>query len=171
MGPGGALVDELETGDMVLVESVVAYQRGTWNSTGWAFGNAGLFELAPLEVAGASVPWGELRKVRLASGEAFIASDGQRQRLAKETGASIVDMNSYGLAAACARKKIPLLNLKICSDHANDSAGEDFANFIEHYDGRLGKLVAGWIETLPLSKVEPKNYNQIRELVEGEESK
>lgn len=169
IGPGGSLTDELKTGDLLLVDSVTAYQRGTWSSTGWAMSNASVFALSIPEVTPGSALWAELPKKRLASGEVFIASDSQRRRLAVETKACMVDMNSYGLAAACARFKVPLLNVKICSDHANDNASADFAEFIASYDGKLGKIVRKWIGDMPLSSVDPQSYDKIREILKGEE--
>lgn len=44
---------------------------------------------------------------------------------------SIVDMEAYGIASACAMVGIPFIAVKAISDHANGDATEDFKNNVE----------------------------------------
>lgn len=63
---------------------------------------------------------GEVERAVIATGDVFVTSDEQRAKLA-DLGASLVDMESYAFAAACARLRVPLAIFKTPSDFADDS--------------------------------------------------
>jgi nucleoside phosphorylase len=111
-------------------------------------------------------PWREAAAVSIASGDAFVANRRERDRIQAETGADLVDMNSYGAALACEKSNVPLLVLKYPSDAADDAAAEDFKKFIAGYEGRHGGELREWIKALPASPDSPQAYDNIKRALE-----
>jgi nucleoside phosphorylase len=110
--------------------------------------------------------WRSINEARLVSGEAFVADEGLRTRLAGDYQADLVDMNSFGLAAACRDHRIPLLVFRVISDRGDSKAGADFRKFTESYDGSGGALTGAFLENLPPSPDRPDSYDAIRELID-----
>ena len=105
--------------------------------------------------------------IAVASGEMFITSSSERERLHDTTEADAVDMNSFGLAAVCADHNVPLFSWKIISDMANENASEDFRSFIANYKGEGGKALADVVKALPAHPDNPATYPAIRKLLRG----
>lgn len=167
LGPAGRLRDDLPPGAVCVVKEVVAYQRGTWSTQGWGLATAARITTpVPAVAAVPSDPWREARVVSIASGDAFVANRRERDRIRAETGADLVDMNSYGAALACEKGNVPLLLLKYPSDAADDAAAEDFKEFIAGYQGRHGSELREWIKTLPASPESPQAYENIKRILE-----
>lgn len=167
IGPAGALRDDLPRGSVCIVKEVVAYQRGTWSSQGWSIATAARIatpvpDAAPVQAG----PWRDAALLSIASGDAFVANQRERERINAETGADLVDMNSYGAALACGKSSVPLLVLKYASDAADDAAAEDFKKFIAGYEGRHGGELREWIKTLPASPDSPQAYDNIKRALE-----
>ena len=156
VGPTGNLRD-LKVGEIVRVVSGIAFQKT---------GEQKLEILDPPMGLGAVEA---LPGVRLASGEQFINTEADRSALADETGAEAVDMNLFGLAHVLAKRRIPSLHLRIVSDHADEAAGETFLEFVEIYEGELGKQVVEFLQTLEPDPTAPGSYEALRELGEGED--
>ena len=97
----------------------------------------------------------------MASGEQFISTTGDRDRLQATTQADAVDMNSFGLALVCADHGVPLFSWKIISDHADENASETFRGFITSYLGEGGKALAEIIQSLPANPNDPASYPAI----------
>ncbi len=164
VGPAGSLGDTMAMGEMIQIERVVGYQRGTWTRTGWELSPSAT-TLFPTDSIDLNIP--EVgKKNGLASGDAFIASLAARERIATESGCGLVDMNSYGLLQACEKAGVPLAIFKVVSDQAGDEAGDQFRDFVSSYDGRLGRAVRRAIEKMPISNDSPAAYESIRELLE-----
>lgn len=83
-----------------------------------------------------------MRLVTCASGDVFVARKEEKERLAREFGADICEMELAGLAIACERNCIPLFSIKVISDKADESASESFITIVE-------KGVAGYEKILP----------------------
>jgi hypothetical protein len=49
---------------------------------------------------------------------------------------------------------------------AIETAGEDFAKFVNNYDGALGTRVARWLKSLPADRADPQTYPELRKLLE-----
>lgn len=163
--PAGTLTPALTPGSWLQCESVC----------GWQAGKAELDDritLKPSEnisVDASDWPegiWMHLPRVRVASGEAFIASESNRGRVRAETSANLVEMNAFGLMAALHERKIKLLVLRVVSDQANEAAASDFANFLGHYDGAGGKMAASILRLLPVSKDDPEAYDDLKRLLD-----
>jgi len=151
VGPAGNLGSH-ETGEVVRVSRGVAFQKS---------GEQDLdLKLPPMG-------WGvleELPEVVLASGEEFINRESRREALAGETGAAAVDMNLFGLAHVLSHFQIPGVHLRIISDHADDRARADFLEFVDHYDGELGRHVVEYLENLEPDPTAPDSYEALKEL-------
>lgn len=158
LGPAGALSEAVQTGGWHRVERVLAWQRGntdtSWN-TDWArFPGTNL--PAPLQTTST---------ISVASGEQFISSASERDRLQAVTQADAVDMNSFGLALVCADHGVPLFAWKIISDRADEEATETFKAFRASYSGEGGKALAGIIQSLPANPNDPASYPAIGKLL------
>lgn len=168
VGPAGQLSPAVSTGHWYRVDQVIRWQKGSETASGFR-----LHPDASLEVADASQRFAALPgdlvisgTGQVASGEAFISSAVQREQIRAMTGAVMVDMNSCGIAAACADHQIPLVILRIISDGADESSSETFRQFVEHYDGAGGRYVAHVIESLAPNPDHPASYPEIRSLLE-----
>ncbi len=158
LGPAGALSDAMETGGWHRVERVMAWQRGTtdptWN-TDWS----------RFPVTDLPAPLQTTSTISIASGEQFISTTGERDRLQATTQADAVDMNSFGLSLVCSDHGVPLFSWKIISDHADENASETFRNFISTYSGAGGKALAEIIQVLPANPNDPSSYPAIEKLL------
>ncbi|MCO5043726.1 MAG: hypothetical protein M9935_00385 [Kiritimatiellae bacterium] len=165
IGPAGALSDNLELGCWHRVAQVFAYQRGNGASrpmdATWSADWARLPSSAVIDslLYGAS-------DLSVASGEAFIATTSDRDRLRATTGAAAVDMNSFGLVEACADHAVPLFIWRVISDRADEHASVDFRTFATTYRGEGGAALAKWIAALPANPSDPLAYPAIQEIME-----
>lgn len=158
LGPAGALTKTVNTGCWYRVERVMAWQRGktdvTWN-TDWS----------RFPVTNLPAPLQTTSTLSVASGEQFISTAGERDRLQALTQADAVDMNSFGLALVCADHAVPLFSWKVISDRADENASETFRNFISTYSGEGGKALAEIIQALPANPNDPASYPAIEKLL------
>src|SRR5207247_8747423 len=63
-----------------------------------------------------SLPNASIRAVNMLTAPGLIDSGEERERIARESGASAVDMETEFIARACAAHGIPLLSLRVISD-------------------------------------------------------
>ncbi len=164
LGPAGSLIDVVRPGSVFQIDKIVGYQRGSWKRTGWELSAASTYRLPHASLSLEMKD--QIQKAQLASGDAFIASSSARERVARESGCVLVDMNSFGLVQACEKAGVPLVIFKVVSDGAGDEAGTQFRDFIANYDGILGGAVRRAIENLPVSEDSPAAYENIRELLD-----
>ena len=167
LGPVGGLTDQLPTGAWHKVGSVVAYQKGSWTSSGFQLNEAATTKLEDKAVTATSLPslFQKLTPITVASGEIFITSSSYREQLRQQTTADAVDMNLFGLVSVCASHHVPLTNWRIVSDKADDNAGEDFRKFTQTYDGAGGKALAELIKNLPPNPNSPQSYPELEKLL------
>lgn len=166
-GPAGTLSSELSPGTWVRVGRIVAWQRVTAGSSGNIAARSSDWDLDWLRLPVTNLPpiWNGNTLRSVASGEAFIASDSERERLRAVTGADVVDMNSFGLAVVCADHNVPLFIWKIVSDRADKTAAEDFRTFVSEYKGDGGRALAELIRALPPNPSDPASYPAIERLM------
>ena len=167
LGPAGALADSVVTGSWYKVGRVVAWQHGasalvspsdfpSWD-TDWS----------RLPATNVPPPLGTASNLVVASGEQFISTTGDRDRLQALSEADAVDMNSYGLALVCADHGVPLFSWKVVSDRADEEASETFKAFIAAYSGEGGKALAEIIRALPPNPNDPYAYPAIEKALRG----
>ncbi|MDP9866972.1 MULTISPECIES: nucleosidase [Streptosporangium] len=76
----------------------------------------------------------------LATGDAFIAEEAARERLAAR--ADLVDMEGYALAAAAARADVPIRVVKHVSDDAGDGAARSWRESVSD----CARVLADWAD-------------------------
>ena len=158
IGPAGALSDIVQTGSWFRVTRVMAWQRENtdlaWD-TDWS----------RFPIADPPAPLHITTSLSVASGEQFISTASDRDRLQATTQADAVDMNSFGLALVCADHNVPLFAWKIISDRADENASEVFRAFVSGYSGEGGRALAKIIQALPANPNDPSSYPAIRDLL------
>ena len=167
VGVAGALCDDLAPGSWVRITDFVAYQKGSFNESGFAAQGARA-EVLPAEcVVADPLPtgWQTCRLVRAASGEAFMASTAGREHLRDETGADVVEMNLAGIAAACRNHEVQQIHYRQISDRADPSAAADFLRFSKHYDGQGGTWAVEFIRRLKTDRRDPQAHPALEKLL------
>ena len=161
LGPAGALADSVVTGSWYKVGRVVAWQHGSSASVSPSDFPFWDTDWSRLPATNVPPPLGTASNLVVASGEQFISTTGDRDRLQALTEADAVDMNSYGLALVCADHGVPLFSWKVVSDRADEEASETFKAFIAAYSGEGGKALAEIIRALPPNPNDPYAYPAI----------
>ena len=161
LGPAGALAETVETGRWYRVTKVVAWQHGSSSSASPADYPSWDTDWSRLPATNIPPPLGNATNLAVASGEQFISTTGDRDRLQALAQADAVDMNSYGLALVCADHGVPLFSWKVVSDRADEEASEMFKGFIASYSGEGGKALAEVIQSLPANPNDPSSYPAI----------
>jgi adenosylhomocysteine nucleosidase len=166
LGPVGGLADELEIGKWYRVASIVPYQKGSWTSAGFQSTTLPASPGADL-LAKVALPklFEGVKSITVASGEIFVASSDYRQQLRQRAQADAVDMNLFGLLTVCAAHHLPVINWRIVSDKADDTAGEDFRKFTQTYDGAGGRALAELIRNLQPNPNSPESYPELDKLL------
>lgn len=114
----GSLSPHLTYGDVVLVENTVEHDgfiEGDMEAQARLYP---LFDLLTIEHP-------ELKRGVLVTGDQFVASGSTRESL-QAKGGQLVDMEWAAIAKVAHHYALPLVVLKIISDHANESAQHDF---------------------------------------------
>ena len=169
VGVVGSLTDRLEVGDLVSVQDVVAWQKVPFaNFSRPAANSVKLENWKRSDESILTETMKTLNSVRVASGEIFIKSSEYREMILRATNADVIDMNLFGLLSALRRHDLPSWHLRVVSDHADDSAATDFAEFINQYDGICGRMIGNLISRLPVDKTAPEEYEGLRSLIDNE---
>lgn len=171
LGPAGALADTVVPGSWYRVSRVVAWQHGSSASISPADFPAWDTDWSKLAATNVPALLATATDLVVASGEQFISSAGDHDRLQALAEAEAVDMNGYGLAVVCADHGVPLFSWKIVSDRADEEAAETYKAFIAAYSGEGGKALAEIIRSLPPNPNDPASYPAIekalREIAAG----
>jgi nucleoside phosphorylase len=161
LGPAGALADTIGTGCWYRVDKVIAWQHGSSTSVSPADFPSWNTDWGKLLATNVPLPLAAASNIAIASGEQFISTSGDRDRLQALSQADAVDMNSYGLALVCADHGVPLFSWKVVSDRADEEASVTFRAFISAYSGEGGKALAEVILSLPANPNDPSSYPAI----------
>jgi adenosylhomocysteine nucleosidase len=121
-GFAGAVTEDLHVGDLILAEN---------------FSNRTLLDLAR-EILRER----HAKAVRLFTSTSVIDSVSERDRIARESGAAAVDMETGAIVAICAAHDMPLLSLRAITDAPKEQfpAPPDVLFDIEHQQTRYGRL-------------------------------
>lgn len=118
IGLAGSLVPHLTFGDVVIVEHTVEHDGIIEGDEEAQKRLYPLFQLTTIEHP-------ELKRWVLVTGDQFINSQDIKEVL-QSKGGQLVDMEGAALAKVAHHYGIPLVALKVISDHADESAGNDF---------------------------------------------
>lgn len=153
-GIAGSLCAELDIGDMVISTDamyhdfdccVFGYPAGKVPGMPEQYEADGNLRCLALEAA-ESVNPGHNRTGRIASGDQFVCSQEQKNRIISVTGALCTEMEGAGIAHAAYRNGIPFVILRAISDKADNSAEMDYPTFeriAAHRCAEVTKLFAG----------------------------
>ena len=158
IGPAGALSEAIRPGGWHRVDRVTAWQRANAEE-------AWITDWTRLPATSLPPPLQTTSTLSVASGEQFISTTGERDRLQAATQADAVDMNSFGLALVCADHGVPLFSWKIISDRADEDAAATFRAFTATYAGEGGEALAEVIQSLPANPNDPATYPAIEKLL------
>ncbi len=158
-GVVGALDEQFTPGRAVLVESILAWQTGSLRDGAWAETPRSRPKLTPWLPATLDLP-----RAGVASGDVFVADDGERARLRSVTGMPLIDMNLQGIQNAANAHSLPVLHLRVVSDRAGLAAAEEFRQFTRDYRGDLARLLVTWLATLPPDQESPNQYPALQKL-------
>ena len=168
VGPAGALSNTLKQDSWHVIECVTAHQLGKLGETGFLPSpkSTMCFEIDHVyteTLIPTNIPFS---KIQLVSGELFMSSLSERNTLHLKTKASAIDMNTFGLAVVCADHRVPLVNLRVISDYADENASDMFQAFLKSYSGVGGKIIADLIKKIPPNPAAPKTYSNIQIILE-----
>ena len=161
LGPAGALTDIVVPGSWYRVSRIIAWQHGSSASVSPSDFPSWNTDWSRLPATNLPAPLATASNLVVASGEQFISTAGDRDRVQALTKADAVDMNGYGLALVCADHGVPLFSWKVVSDRADEEAAETFKAFIASYSGEGGKALAEIIRSLPPNPDDPTSYPAI----------
>ncbi len=166
VGPIGGLGEGVARKSWYRIRNIVAYQKGTYENGGLQMGKSpALAGDRPDIQEKMNGLLGRPPEITVASGEIFVASDAFRKDLAARTKAQAVEMNLFGLAAACENHRTPLYVWRVCSDLANEHASEDFRRFLAEYEGEGGAAFVALVKALPRDDKSPSAYDNLRALL------
>ncbi len=143
---------------------MITYQRGSWNRNTWGLSKESTVHPA----AKIADEWlgPKIQRIKMASGEAFVAGEQARKMIQSETQCQMVDMNSFGFALACQKAGVPYLILRVVSDKADNDASDSFRKFVAGYDGSMGAILRKLITEKPVSKESPSAYENIQKILD-----
>jgi nucleoside phosphorylase len=166
LGPVGDIKSNLKVGQWYRVSEVVAWQRGSHDAAGFRLHpDARITVPMPDFADGIKGAVAKLPVLAVASGEAFVSSDGFRSELASKTGCSAVDMNLFGLLKVMDSHGISGIHLRTVSDRADSAASDDFRKFSATYAGSGGAMAAKVIRGLPSDPTSPNAHKSLSELL------
>ncbi len=150
----GTLRNDIKVGELVIADRVCHYQFDTslidGTKAGQYLGKDDIYfylddALVTRTLAAIGKP---MRRVAVASGDAFVAGSAQKRRLAEEFGCDICEMELAALAIACERNEIPLLSIKAVSDKADDSAPISFEEVVKKGMSKYEKILPAVLEAV-----------------------
>ncbi len=160
-GVAGALSPALKQGDAVVASSLAEYDMDTT-----PLGDpAGLLTVAGenltvlpadpavgaalLEAAKAEGLYAVFGKI--ASGDRFVASHAEKERIRSLFGADACEMEGAAIAHACHAAKVPCGILRVMSDAADGGAATDFPTFVKGAADQSANILLRYLASLPRS--------------------
>ena len=143
----GALSDH-KVGELTVVESVSHYEWDTSDVEDVKKGQYGIFDDVAMKTTESLVDLAikidpNLKKVKLASGDKFVAGFEAKSKLAKDWDCDIVDMEGAAIALACHLYGADFLMIKAVSDALTEGGVEFYENF-----ERASKFAVGIIDDI-----------------------
>lgn len=148
-GIAGSLCAELDIGDLVVSRDAM-YHDFDCCHFGYPMGKVpGMPECYPADEALIKLAFaaaeaenpGHTRVGRVASGDQFVCSREQKDRIISVTGALCTEMEGAGIAQTAYRNGVPFVILRAISDKADDSAEMDYPTFEKMAAHRCAGLV------------------------------
>lgn len=158
VGVAGAISKELSIGDVVISKDVVhhdmdctsfGYEQGIIPRMTESFFTADelLIKIAR-ECGEEALPNKAIHVNRIASGDKFVSSNEDKQKIWSAFKAFCVEMEGAAIAQTCFLNKIPFIVIRAISDKADDSAGVSFDKFVLEAAKTSSELVEKMIAKL-----------------------
>ncbi|EYB67958.1 adenosylhomocysteine nucleosidase [Deinococcus phoenicis] len=155
-GVAGGVHPDLRVGDIVVSTDLVqhdvdvtalGYELGTIPGEVPAWAADERLRVAALEAAG-EVEGVRALEGRVASGDQFIASAGDVQRLWTRFGAACAEMEGAAVAQVCAKAGVPFVVIRSVSDTADHDANVDYRTFMPLVARHAKQVVRGMLARL-----------------------
>ena len=129
-GFAGGLVETLERGDLFVAESVVCGEQPEQT-------------LEPRSLLGDLLSRSSIHRGRLATVDAIVRLPDEKRVLGEQLDAAAVDMETYAVAATCAKHGTPVLSIRVISDAVTDEISADIAHIGQQASkaGRVGAAI------------------------------
>jgi len=136
-GTAGALINDLDIGDVVVAKSLVehdvnltnfGYAPGEMPGVGTAFLPCDE-QLVEAAIHSADALGYRCRNGVIASGDTFICNSKDKERIKNTFGASVCEMEGAAIARVCRMYGVPFIVVRCVSDTADDKSSVDFDNF------------------------------------------
>ena len=158
IGVAGSLDNELNIGDIVVsVDAVqhdfdvevIGFAKGEIPYTGlYAFPADEALRAEAVEAVRRSAPEIRVYEGRVNSGDQFIHTRAQKERIHKDFGGMCCEMEGAAVAQACWLNKVPFVILRAISDKEDGSVAVEFQTFAEEAAHRCAKSVHYMVERL-----------------------
>jgi len=162
ISPAGAVSEELQRGDMLWATTVFQHDFGTWKPYGF------IWTIVPVQGDNSTPAYNYfLQKISasfslqleekqgfkqgiLVSGDQFIASEKKRQWLREKFSADATDMGGAAIVQTCFSNNIPVILLRLITDHADQQARLSFSESVscEAHTKKIVRNVEGLIHFL-----------------------
>lgn len=157
-GVAGSLDERLEIGDIVVSTDAVQYDFDH-SATGYAKGEIPhtgkiSFEADPtlramaIEAVKKCVPEVNVMEGRICTGDKFVASEEDIERIVSDFGGLCCEMEGGSVALVCYLNDVPFTIIRTASDKADGSSPEDFSKFEKMAAHRSASIVKYMIENL-----------------------
>ncbi len=155
-GIAGSLDGALDIGDLLISRDAMhhdfdcchfGYPAGKVPGMPVAYEADALLSRYAQEAAEAVHP-GHVRLGRVASGDQFICSQAQKDRVVSVTGAQCTEMEGAGIAQAAYRNGVPFVIIRAISDKADHSAEMDYPTFERQAAHRCAQVTAALAKRL-----------------------
>lgn len=137
-GIAGSLCAELDIADLVVSQDAI-YHDFDLHFWGRPIGQVPGMDVTAFPADQAMMDWafaaaeavnpGHTRTGRVASGDQFICSKEQKEKIIADTGAVCAEMEGAAIAHTAYRNGVPFVILRAISDKADDSADMDYPTF------------------------------------------
>lgn len=84
----------------------------------------------------------------VASGDQFIASEGQKNFISSEFNADLAEMEAAAIGQVCVLNNVPFAIVRSVSDNCNDDSPVDFPTFVERAVKKTSTLMFAYLKSL-----------------------
>jgi adenosylhomocysteine nucleosidase len=145
-GVGGALVDDLSIGDVVVATTTVEHDyNNKFNERPLPRFDGAQTAIADLGRVSLSSSSFKVHFGMVASGDEDVMDAERRRILHQSTGALVVAWEGAGGARACAFSDVPFVEIRGVTDTANRNAPSDFEANLEAAMNNVATLITSWI--------------------------
>ncbi|MBR0085277.1 MAG: 5'-methylthioadenosine/adenosylhomocysteine nucleosidase [Lachnospiraceae bacterium] len=158
-GVAGSLDNKIDIGDIVVsVDAVqhdydvqaIGYKKGEIPYTGlYAFPADEDLRAAAVEAVHASAPDVHVFEGRVCSGDQFISTAEQKERIIADFGGLCCEMEGAAIAQACYLNETPFVIIRAVSDKSDGSQEVEFETFEVEAAANCARIVQYMIENMP----------------------